>query len=125
MESSINDYRSAIRADATVLFNDAVGASIALRDSGRQELNKLMADVQDLVSQLAHVADPEIARLRIEVENGLTETKNAIVRRAIEVQRRTAAALTSGDHYVRDQPWKAVGIAAGVGLAVGFLAARR
>ena len=125
MEPAINDHRTALRADATVLFNDAVGASIALRDSSRQEIGRLMTDVQDLVSHLAHVADPEIVRLRTEVENGLSQAKTAIVRRAADVQRQATEALSAGDRYVHDRPWKSIGIAVGLGLAVGILAARR
>ena len=32
-------------------------------------------------------------------------------------------AMTTTDEYVRSNPWRAVGIAAGVGALIGFLAA--
>jgi ElaB/YqjD/DUF883 family membrane-anchored ribosome-binding protein len=34
-------------------------------------------------------------------------------------------AVRSTEAYVRDKPWQALGIAAGVGLVVGFLLSRR
>ena len=42
-----------------------------------------------------------------------------------EIADRTRAAATAADDYVRDNPWHAIGFAAGIGLAVGFLLARR
>jgi ElaB/YqjD/DUF883 family membrane-anchored ribosome-binding protein len=38
---------------------------------------------------------------------------------------RTRAAARTTDEYVHVHPWKAVGVAAGVGLVVGLLIGRR
>ena len=38
---------------------------------------------------------------------------------------RTKAAARATDDYVNDNPWRAVGIAAGVGLLLGVIFARR
>jgi ElaB/YqjD/DUF883 family membrane-anchored ribosome-binding protein len=42
---------------------------------------------------------------------------------AVMVRTREAARVT--DEFVRDKPWYAVGIAAGVGLIIGMLIGRR
>ena len=36
-----------------------------------------------------------------------------------------AVAAKAADRYVRDNPWTAIGVAAGVGVLVGVLIARR
>jgi ElaB/YqjD/DUF883 family membrane-anchored ribosome-binding protein len=89
------------------------------------EVGKLIADVQDLLSRLAHIADPEIARVRAKVEQALATAKRALADGTDRVQRRAKNAMSTGDLYVRDNPWQAVGIAAAAGLVVGVLVARR
>jgi ElaB/YqjD/DUF883 family membrane-anchored ribosome-binding protein len=125
MESTFNDNGHAIRGDAKAWEANPADAVQKLRGIGGQEVNNLMADVQDLLGRLAHVADPDIARLRSKVEGGLTAAKKTLVDGTDRVQRHAKNAMSAGDSYVRDQPWQAVGIAAVAGLVVGFLAARR
>ena len=125
MESILNDNGQAIRGDANTLKSDAGDAVQRLRDAGNQEMSTLMADVQDLLGRVAHVADPEIARLRIKVGRALTSAKKVLADGTDQVQRQAKNAMTAGDGYVREQPWQAVGIAAAAGLLVGFLVARR
>jgi X-X-X-Leu-X-X-Gly heptad repeat protein len=91
----------------------------------QQELSNLIADVQDLLGRVGHLADPEIALLRTRVEHGIAATRQTLADGAAKVQSGARQALDSGDGYVRDQPWQAVGIAAAAGLVVGFLVARR
>ena len=42
-----------------------------------------------------------------------------------EALRRAREVADATDEYVRENPWQSVGIAAGVGLLVGLLRARR
>jgi ElaB/YqjD/DUF883 family membrane-anchored ribosome-binding protein len=108
MESTINDSSQAARADARV-----------------REVPNLSADVQNLLGRVAHVADPEIAHLRGRIERGLATAKKTFVDGTDRVQRQAKDMLTAGDGYVRDRPWQAVGVAAAIGLLLGFLVARR
>jgi ElaB/YqjD/DUF883 family membrane-anchored ribosome-binding protein len=39
--------------------------------------------------------------------------------------RRAREVAQAADEYVRENPWQSVGIAAGIGLVVGMLLARR
>ena len=125
MESTFNEDGQAIRGEAKARQANPAGAVKKLGEAGGQEVNNLMADVQDLLGRLSHVADPEIARVRAKVERGLTAAKKALVDGSDHIQRDAKNAMSAGDSYVRDQPWQAVGIAAAAGLVVGFLAARR
>jgi len=91
----------------------------------RQEVTDLIADVQDLLGRVGHLADPEIAMLRTRVEHGLSAAKQTLADGSAYAQRSAREALSAGDGYVREQPWQAVGIAAAVGVLVGFLVSRR
>ena len=125
MESTYNDNGSIGRGSANEFKAKAGMTTATGADAGGQEVGTLMEDVQDLLSRVAHVADPEIARLRAKVERGMTTAKKTLGMRMDHVQRRTKDALTAGDSYVRDRPWQAIGIAALAGVVVGILVARR
>jgi ElaB/YqjD/DUF883 family membrane-anchored ribosome-binding protein len=125
MESIVNDNGQGIRTDAKKSMTDPGDASLELHGSSSQEARRLMADMQDLLGRVAHLADPEIARLRARVEHGLATAKRAFADGTDRVQRHAKDVMNAGDGYVRDQPWQAVGIAAAAGVVVGFLFARR
>lgn len=88
-------------------------------------VRELLADVQTLLAQLAHVADPEIARMRAIVSQRLTSIRQAIGEGTASATRHAQAAAVQSDEYVRAQPWQAAGAAAITGLLVGYLIARR
>ena len=125
METTINENGQAIGADARFRKIDAGDAASGSRGGASEEVHNLMADMQDLLGRISHVADPEIIRLRAKVERALATAKRTLADGADRVQRHAKDAMTAGDSYVRDQPWQAVGIAAAAGLVVGFIVARR
>lgn len=113
------------------LDGDAAGAAGArsraqpLGSAADPAIHDLMADVQDLLTQLAHVADPDIARLRTRVTGALASAETAVTDAAKRIQRRTSEAANVGQAYVRNQPWQVIGVAAVVGLVAGIFLARR
>jgi ElaB/YqjD/DUF883 family membrane-anchored ribosome-binding protein len=124
MESTSDDSGPTPGSHAR-LGKTTAGVAAHRRHGSRQEVSNLIADVQDLLNRLAHVADPEIARVRAKVEQALATAKRALADGTDRVQRRAKNAMVVGDLYVQDKPWQAVGIAAAVGLIVGLLVARR
>ncbi|HSW34533.1 MAG TPA: DUF883 family protein [Steroidobacteraceae bacterium] len=125
MEMTYKDDGRDVRSDARSFNNDAGDAAQKVRDAGGQEVRNLLADVQDLVGRVAHVADPEIARLRTRIGAGLATTRKALADGTDQVQRQAKAAMATSDRYVHEQPWQSVGIAAVAGLLVGILVGRR
>jgi ElaB/YqjD/DUF883 family membrane-anchored ribosome-binding protein len=84
----------------------------------------LVTDAEELLKATANQAGEGItaARRRIEqsLEEGkktLSEAENVFVDRAKEMTK-------AADEYVRQNPWNAVGIAAGIGLVLGLLLRR-
>jgi ElaB/YqjD/DUF883 family membrane-anchored ribosome-binding protein len=108
------------------------GAAEAAREASRQaraavseEVHKLIADVESLVRRIGDAADPELARLRANVQSALAATRKALAGRAEQVQRQARGAFDASDRYVHEQPWQVIGVAALAGLVIGLLAARR
>jgi ElaB/YqjD/DUF883 family membrane-anchored ribosome-binding protein len=81
----------------------------------------LMEDAQALLSATAHVAEEKVVearkRLTAAIEKG-KETWN-------NVQEKAIAGAKATDQVIRDNPYKALGVALGVGAIIGYLLRRR
>jgi ElaB/YqjD/DUF883 family membrane-anchored ribosome-binding protein len=113
------------RGDGKAFKSSLADGARKARSAGGQEVQDLMADVQDLLGQVAHVADPEVARLRAKVEAGVATARQAIGEGADQIRKTAGEAMKAGDDYVRDRPWQSVAVAAAAGLLVGFFVGRR
>lgn len=96
--------------------------------SGRErstEWKNLVADVEDLVKKVANVDDEEIAEIRSRVEDTLAKAKSKAGAGIAAVRGRADDVTDATDEYVRENPWAAIGIAAAIGIVIGFVAGRR
>lgn len=89
------------------------------------EWRNLVADVEDLVKKVAHVDDEEIARIRSKVEDTLAKAKTSTTQGLAVVRERAEDVSEATDEYVHDNPWQSIGIAAAVGIIIGFVVAGR
>lgn len=84
----------------------------------------LSKDVQELLKATASVVGDKAADARVRVQDSLkiAQEKLGDVQESMKAKGQEAFAATDG--YVRDNPWNAVGIAAGIGfiLGIGFSA---
>ena len=77
------------------------------------------------MKKVANVDDAEIAEIRGKVEDTLAKAKSTADDghcRCAGVPRKPRKRRT---HYVRENPWAAIGIAAAIGIVIGFVAGRR
>lgn len=96
-----------ISRDAQNVVNEAQELLKTVRDEGASKLEDIQASVQQ-GAKAAMTTVQDGAKL------ALTTAKDG-----------AKVAMTTTDTYVRDNPWRAVGIAAAAGAIVGFLASRR
>jgi ElaB/YqjD/DUF883 family membrane-anchored ribosome-binding protein len=96
----------------------------------RSQANALGRDVQNVVSEaqdlLKTVKDEgasKIDEMKSKVATQYDAAREKFGEIQTTVQEGAKQAMTTTDEYVRSNPWRAVGIAAGVGALVGFLAA--
>jgi ElaB/YqjD/DUF883 family membrane-anchored ribosome-binding protein len=94
--------------------------------------DKLMSDVRTFISDAEEVmrstvdqADESTAEVRDRVLDLLQEARAelAILQKLAVTKAKEASKAT--DEYVHENPWKSVGIAAGIGLIIGLLVGRR
>jgi ElaB/YqjD/DUF883 family membrane-anchored ribosome-binding protein len=92
----------------------------ASRDKLVEDVKVLSKDVQDLLKATASVVGERAVEARGKVQASLkvAQEKLGTVQETARVKGREAA--VAADEYVRDNPWNAVGIAAGIGFLVGL-----
>jgi ElaB/YqjD/DUF883 family membrane-anchored ribosome-binding protein len=101
------------------------GRAVRSGNGKPDEWRRLVADVEDLVKKVAHVDDEEIAEIRSKVEDTLARAKSTAVSSVAAMRGRAEEATDATDEYVHENPWAAIGIAAAVGIIIGFVASRR
>jgi len=67
----------------------------------------------------------ELDEMTDEIQSGLDSGKYSIADIQRVLEQKTKEAVSATDEFVRDNPWAALAIAAGVGALVGFLFSRK
>ena len=91
------------------------------RDRLVSDLKTLVADAEELLRATASQAGDKIAVARQKIEQSLIEGKKALADAEKNLVQKSKEAADVADDYVRENPWNAVGIAAGIGLVLGLL----
>lgn len=96
-----------------------------LSDEVIADFKVVVADTEALLKATANQGGEKLAEVRAKAEESLrvVKAKMAEAQAALLVKTKEAAKAT--DAYVHENPWKAVGVAAGVGLVIGLLIGRR
>lgn len=90
-----------------------------------KDLRMVMLDAEELLKATAGQAGEKVAQARARAEDSIRIAREALGDLGEEAMERSREAVKSADDYVHDNPWTAIGIAAGVGLVVGVLLARK
>jgi len=87
---------------------------------------RLVCDsAEDLLRATADLGGERFAALRERVDQALKNVKTRVSETHEELVDRARTKVRAADSYVHENPWRTVGIAAGVGLIVGVLLSRR
>jgi ElaB/YqjD/DUF883 family membrane-anchored ribosome-binding protein len=89
------------------------------------DLHQGIADAEELLKLTANQAGESAAQLRERVRDRMSRAKAELVHLQQATVEKAKAAGHATDVYVHENPWKSVGIAAGIGLVVGLLISRR
>lgn len=103
------------------LTNNDVGVS---KEKLMQDLRMVVADAEELLRATASQAGEKVSAARERIQGHLDAAKERLEDAEAMMIEKTKAAALATDEYVHDNPWRAVGIAAGVGFVVGMLIAR-
>ena len=97
----------------------------ANRDKLVQDMKVVIADAEDLLRATANQAGEKIAVARERIQDSLHQAKVKLAEAEAMVTERAKQAARYTDEYVHENPWRAIGAAAGIGLLLGLLISRR
>ncbi|OGB08610.1 MAG: hypothetical protein A3E79_19415 [Burkholderiales bacterium RIFCSPHIGHO2_12_FULL_61_11] len=89
------------------------------------DIQAVISDAEEVLSATADQAGEKIANLRARVQGRLRDAKVRLSEAQAQLVEKTKGVAECTDACVRESPWTAVGIAAGVGLLLGLVLARR
>lgn len=88
------------------------------------DLRTLVGDAEDLLKATTNQAGEKVTAARQKIEQSLIEGKKALADAEKALVKKSKEYADVADDYVRENPWSAVGVAAGVGLILGLLIRR-
>ncbi|OGB38985.1 MAG: hypothetical protein A2461_08875 [Burkholderiales bacterium RIFOXYC2_FULL_59_8] len=89
------------------------------------DLHQGIADAEELLKLTANQAGEGAAQLRERVRDRMSKAKVELLHMQQATVEKAKAAGHATDVFVHENPWKSIGIAAGIGLVVGLLISRR
>ena len=95
------------------------------KDKLMGDLRVVIADAEELLRMTADQAGEGAADIRSRVQAKMNQAKVDLVNLQEAAVAKARAAGHATDEFVHENPWKSIGISAGVGLVVGLLIGRR
>lgn len=90
-----------------------------------EELQNLTEDLKEVLNEEVLAGNAKVKAIRARVEEQLNDIRDKAKDTAREVVYRTKRAGRAVDEYAHEEPWRIVGAAVAVGVAIGFLLGRR
>ena len=97
----------------------------ATTDKLMHDLKTVVGDAEELLKATASQSGEQIARIRVRAEESLRLARSRIKEMTQSAEAQAREAAREVDRQVQDHPWTAVGVAAGVGVLLGFLLGRK
>ena len=106
-------------------MSEVTELSTASKQKLVSDMKVVVADAEDILRATAGVAGEKMGDLRERIGERLRDAKIRLADAEAALVDRTKAAARATDDYVHENPWRAVGIAAGIGLLLGVIIGRR
>lgn len=95
------------------------------RDQLVSDLKSVISDAEAWLRNGSQLTGDELRAAKAKFERTLTSAKSGLIELEESVVERTKEAARATDEYVKENPWKSVGLGAAVGVVIGMLIARK
>jgi ElaB/YqjD/DUF883 family membrane-anchored ribosome-binding protein len=95
------------------------------REKLASDLRVVIADAEELLRATANQAGEKVAAARTRIQDSMDSAKARLGELSTAGVEQAKAAARATDDFVHENPWKAVGIGAAVGMILGLLVSRR
>jgi ElaB/YqjD/DUF883 family membrane-anchored ribosome-binding protein len=89
------------------------------------DLKTVAADAEALLAATAGDASEKVRDARARAGEALKRARSRLGDAEDELKARATEAASKADRYVHENPWPVIGAAAGIGVLIGILLARR
>ncbi len=103
-------------------MNDMTAAQ---KDKLMSDLRAVISDAEELLRLTADEIGEGAIKMRGRIQSRLAGAKAELLHLQSVAVAKAKAAGHATDEFVHENPWKSIGIAAGLGLLLGLLASRR
>lgn len=90
-----------------------------------KDMRAVVEDAESLLAATASQAGEKVQEVRARAKESLAAARERLASIEQGAARKARAAVDGSNEYVHENPWTAVGIAAGAGLLIGLLLSRR
>lgn len=90
-----------------------------------QDVRQVLSNTEDLLLAAGEEGGEKAKELRQRISANMKTAKARLMEVEQVVVGKAKVAVKVTDEYVHENPWKSIGIAAGVGLLLGMLISRR
>ena len=97
----------------------------AVEENFIDDVKNSLDEAEKLLREAASASGDKATELRESALRALRNTREVLHDTQEAVVERGRQAVKATDHYVHDNPWQAIGVAAVVGLLFGMLVSRR
>lgn len=104
---------------------ESIPTQTGTRDQLLNDLKSVIQDAEQWLRAGSQMTGDELQAAKAKFERTLTTAKAEVIRIEELVVERTKEAAKATDEFVHENPWKSVGIAGAVGLALGVIISRR
>jgi ElaB/YqjD/DUF883 family membrane-anchored ribosome-binding protein len=118
-------YYAGFSAQASLEFSMEHAMDVFTNDKLVTDINTVLSDAESLLSATADQGGEKMVQLRTKAEASLRLARRQMAHAQNAMLERTRETARMTDVYVHENPWNAMGAAAGFGLLLGFLLGRR
>ncbi len=99
--------------------------SLADKEKLVADLQRVIADAEELMQATAHQTEGKVVELREKINENLRNARHKLADVEDTIRYKTREVARATDDYVHEHPWLAISTAAGAGLVIGLLIGRR
>jgi ElaB/YqjD/DUF883 family membrane-anchored ribosome-binding protein len=123
--NNISNYSDS-QSNGSTKDSDAIkNKAEKVMNNASSELHNFIADIEDLVKEATTLTGEDLKKAKAKLSERLSEAKESATEMGGVMKQRVRQSAISTNEYVHEQPWKAIGAGAAIGLLVGFAIARR
>jgi len=105
-------------------MSDETVSTVLAKDRLVGDLRAVVEDAEELLRSTASQTGEKAAAARARLQESLQMARQRLVGAEEALVERTKEAARVTDRYVRDNPWRSMGVAFSVGVIVGLLIGR-